>query len=99
MATKWQVILFDCDSHEAVDSLLRGLGRVATFSEGTAFYFYTQLPGQPEFKFDCELISGGLITSRTGDYFTFFGHLLDALTSRFGALEVGPEGSLPAPES
>ena len=92
----WQFFLFDCDSHEDLDNLLRGLASIATFREGTAFYFYSQLPGQPEFRFDCELVQGGLITSRTGDYFSFFGHFVDALTKRFGALEIGPDGALPA---
>jgi len=92
----WQIVLFDCDNHEDLDSLLRGLARVATFREGTAFYFYSQLPGQPEFQFDCELVSGGLITSGTGEYFSFLGHFIDALTSRFGTLEIGKDGALPA---
>ena len=92
----WQIILFDCDNHEDLDSLLRGLSSVATFREGTAFYFYSQLPGQPEFQFDCELITGGLITSREGEYFLFLGHFIDALTSRFGTLEIGKDGTLPA---
>lgn len=91
----WQIILFDCDNHEDLDSLLRGLASFATFQEGTAFYFYSQLPGDPEFQFDCELISGGLITERKGDYFTFLGRFIDALTSRFGTLEIGKDGALP----
>ena len=91
----WQVILFDCDNQEDLDSHLRGLSSVATFRDGTAFYFYSQLPGQPEFEFDCELIQGGLITSRKGEYFSFLGHFIDALTSRFGTLEIGKDGALP----
>jgi len=94
----WQIILFNCDNDQDLDSLLRGLSSFATFRDGTAFYFYSQLPGQPEFQFDCELITGGLITSRKGNYFSFFGHFIDALTSRFGALEIGPDGALPAPD-
>jgi len=91
----WQIILFDCDNHEDLDSLLRGLSSIATFRDGTAFYFYSQLPGQPEFELDCELIQGGLITSRKGEYFSFFGHFIDALTSRFGTLEIGRNSTLP----
>jgi hypothetical protein len=92
----WQVILFDCDNDDDLDSLLRGLSSFATFRDGTAFYFYSQLPDQPEFEFDCELIQGGLITSRKGEYFSFLGHFIDALTSRFGTLEIGKDGALPA---
>jgi len=97
MSTKWQFVLFDCDDHEALHRLLLGLASVATLREGTAFYFYSQLPGQPEFQFDCELVSGGLITSRTGEYFFFLGHFIDALTSRFGTLELGKDGAIPGP--
>jgi hypothetical protein len=93
----WQIVLFECDSHEDLDSLLRGLVAVATFREETAFYFYSQLPGQPEFQFDCELIEGGLITSREGEYFPFLGYFIDALTRRFGSLEIGKDGALPGP--
>lgn len=92
----WQVILFDCDNHDDLERVLRGLSSVAELREGTAFYFFSQLPGHPEFEFDCELISGGLITSRKGDYFTFLGHLIDALTTRFGSLEIGRDGALPS---
>jgi len=91
----WQIVLFNCDSDTDLDALLRKLEAIATFREGTGFYFFSQLPGQPEFQFDCELIQGGLITSRKGDYFSFLGHLIDALTSRFGALEIGKDGALP----
>ena len=94
-ATMWQLVLFDCDNHEDLDALLRGLASVATFREGTAFYFYSQLPGQPAFQFDCELVQGGLITSRKEAYFSFFGHFIDALTSRFGTVEIVKDGSLP----
>ncbi len=99
MATKWQFVLFDCDDHEDLHHDLLGLASVATLREGTAFYFYTQLRGQPEFQFDCELVAGGLITSRSGEYFSFLGHFVDALTSRFGTLEIGKDGAIPGPET
>ena len=95
----WQFILFECDDVAELDGVLRGLASFATLEEGTAFYFYSELPGQPAFKFECELVTGGLITSRNGDYYWFLGHFVDALTSRFGALEIGPDGALPAPSA
>lgn len=91
----WQVILFEYGEYEELEAVLRSLSKVATFREGTAFYFYSQLPGQPEFRFDCEPITGGLITSLKGDYFSFFGYFIDALISRFGTLEIGRNGALP----
>lgn len=94
-AAMWQVILFDCSDADELDRILRSLSAFAAFREGTAFYFYSQLPGQPEFDVDCELITGGLITSRKGAYQFFLGHLIDALTSKFGKLELLKNGALP----
>lgn len=91
----WQVILFDCNSAGELDELLRGLSCFAEFRDGTAFYFYSQRPGEPEFDFDCELVTGGLITTRKGAYHLFFGQLIDALTLKFGKLELFSEGDLP----
>ncbi|ATQ73395.1 hypothetical protein CR152_01875 [Massilia violaceinigra] len=91
----WQVILFNCNDADELDGLLRGLSSIAAFRDGSAFYFYSHLPGQPEFDVDCELITGGLITTRKGAYHLFFGHLIDALTSKFGKLELFKDGELP----
>jgi hypothetical protein len=95
----WQVILFECDDTGDLDGLLRDLSSYATFRDGTAFYFYSQLPGQPEFAVDCELIDGGLITDRRGAFRLFFGHLIDALTSKFGKLSLFKDGELPTFQS
>ena len=91
----WQWILFDCSSDDDLASVLRGLSSVATLKEGTGFFFFSQLPGEPEFKLDCEVIEGGLITSREGAYCPFFGRFIDALTSKFGTLEIGRDGAIP----
>jgi hypothetical protein len=91
-----QFMLFECEVEE-LDAVLKGLASFATLKEGTAFYFYSELPGRPAFTFDCELISGGLITSRSGDCHSFLGRVVEALTSKFGALEIGPDGALPVP--
>jgi hypothetical protein len=91
----WQVVLFNYESPEELDRTLRGLSSFATCGAESAFYFFSQRLGEPEFQFDCELISGGLITSREGEYFSFLGRFIDALTFRFGALELGPDGALP----
>jgi hypothetical protein len=94
----WQVLLFECSDPEDLDRTLRGLASFATFRAESGFYFYSQRSGEPEFQFDCELINGGLITDREGDYFSFLGHFIDALTVQFGALELGPDGALPRRE-
>ena len=88
-----QLFLFSAVCRD-LESALRSLSGVAELREESGFYFFRQLPGQPEFQFDCELVSGGLMTERKGDYFAFLGRFVDALTSRFGAVEIGPEGAL-----
>lgn len=91
----WQVILFECTDTNELDNVLRDLSSLAGFRDGTAFYFYSHLPGQAAFDVDCELITGGLITTRKGAYHLFFGHLIDALTCKFGKLELLKRGELP----
>ena len=88
-----QLFLFSADGRE-LEAVLRSLSVRAALREEAGFYFFREVPGQPGFQFDCELVSGGLITQRKGDYFAFLGHFVDLLTSRFGALEIGPEGTL-----
>lgn len=88
-----QAIRFQYDAADEVRLFLSGFSNVATVKEGSDFYYYSQLPGQTAFKFDCEFVNGGFFTSREGEYFMFFGCFLDALTHRFGAIEMGPEGA------
>ncbi|RYG12919.1 MAG: hypothetical protein EON92_06980, partial [Burkholderiales bacterium] len=83
----WQVILFGSENENEVDQTLRSLSGVANCHAESAFYFFSQREGEPEFKFDCEIITGGLITDREGEYFAFLGHFVDTLTRRFGVLE------------
>jgi hypothetical protein len=89
-----QVFLFHYENSEELDRTLRGLSSVATLRAESSFYCFSQCSGESEFRFDCELVSGGLITTREGEYFSFLGHLIDALTMQFGALELGPDGAL-----
>lgn len=42
----------------------------------------------PKFTFDCVIMPFGLRTDRAGDYFTFLGRFIEALTGEFGTIEV-----------
>ena len=68
---------------------LRGMSSIAALEErAESFLVFSQLPGDPEFTFDCELTASGLRSERAGAYFTFFGMFLEALTGQFGAVTV-----------
>ena len=54
----WQVLLFDCENPAELDQVLQGLSSFATCRAESGFYWFSQRPGEPEFQFDCELISG-----------------------------------------
>ena len=42
----------------------------------------------PTFTFDCVIMPFGLRTDRAGDYFTFLGQFIEALTGKFVTVEV-----------
>jgi hypothetical protein len=90
-----QSMLFQYDSAEDVREFLRTFSEIAIVKEGPDLYFYTQLPGHSPFQFDCEFVDSGFVTTREGEYFLFFGRFVDALTSRFGEIVLGPENAFP----
>ena len=90
-----QVVLFNYDSSKIVQECLLQLKQYAKLEESSAFWFFSEIEGNPKFNFDCEVIEGGIITERKGEYATFLGHFIDHLTKIFGKLELGPEGNFP----
>ncbi len=88
-------MLFQYDSDEEVRAFLRSFSEIATVKEGPDLYFYSQLPGQCPFQFDCEFVTSGFVTTREGDYSFFLGRFIDALTFRFGEIVLGPENAFP----
>lgn len=61
----------------------------AVLDDRGEFFIFSQLPGQPPFTFDCELIPEGIRSNRAGEYFWFLGFFIEALTGRFGTMKVG----------
>ena len=82
-----QTFQFKADSPEVVRCFLRSLAPLASLDErAPEFFVFTHADGEPEFTFDCELTSQGIISERAGEYFGFLGRFVEALTSHFGAV-------------
>ncbi len=79
---------FNLTSPEEVREFLRGLVEVAALQERGDFFVFSRLPGEAPFTFDCELVPEGLNSERAGEYFTFLGLFVEALTGRFGRVEI-----------
>jgi hypothetical protein len=84
-----QAFRFRHGSPDEVRSFLRSLASSASIEEkAQGFFVFSERPGKPLFTFDCELTSEGLQSERAGEYFAFLGVFVEALTGRFGAVEV-----------
>ena len=78
---------FSSTSPEAVLEVLRGFSEVANLHERSGFVVFSQRDGA-EFSFDCELVDGGIVSERAGEYFPFLGMFVEALTGAFGVVTV-----------
>ena len=83
-----QRFTFQYASEAEVCGFLRGLASSATLQERPGFFVFTEQGNEPTFSFDCEVTAEGLLSERAGEYFAFLGVFVEALTGRFGAVEV-----------
>ena len=83
-----QTFRFKFSAEEDVRSFLRTLSQSAVVDDRTDFFVFSQLPGQPDFTFDCELVPEGLHSERGGNYLEFLGLFIEAITGQFGCVEV-----------
>ena len=83
-----QSFRFQFQSEDEVRSFLRSFSQGAVVTESANFFVFSQLSGNPEFTFDCELVANGLNCDRAGNYFPFLGEFVEAITSHFGQVEV-----------
>lgn len=81
-----QTFKFSATAAETTE-FLRGLNYAARVDDRGDFFVFSALSG-PEFEFDCGFVPGGLLSNRSGDYFHFLGTFVEALTGRFGKVEV-----------
>jgi hypothetical protein len=83
-----QAFRFEHESADEVRDFLRTLSGLAVVDDRGEFFVFSQLPGQPSFTFDCELVPEGIHSERGGEYFPFLGLFVETLTGKFGAVEV-----------
>jgi hypothetical protein len=70
-----------------VQTFLRSLSEDVNVEERDEFFVFTSLVGE-SFTFDCEILPNGLLSDRDGNYFNFFGVFIEALTGKFGSVEI-----------
>lgn len=84
-----QSFLFE---HASTDDVCAFLGELAALavleSRDEHFFLFSQQPGEAPFSFECEIVAGGIHSSRAGDYFAFLGAFVEALTGAFGRVAV-----------
>lgn len=84
-----QSFRFKHESAEDVREFLRRqFADVAVSEDRADFFVFSQLPGEPPFTFDCELVAEGIRSERAGKYFAFLGVFVEALSGRFGPVEI-----------
>ena len=83
-----QSFRFKRQSPEEVRAFLRELSDVAALDDRGDFFVFSQRPGTEPFTFDCELVADGINSERAGEYFTFLGLFVEALTGKFGRVQV-----------
>jgi len=81
-----QTFQFDGDRADVVD-FLRSLSTAANVDDRGDFFVFSNRSGD-SFRFDCAIVPGGLLSDRAGDYFWFLGLFVEALTGRFGKVEI-----------
>ncbi len=78
---------FTYRSPSQVEEFLHTFDNVANVDDRGEFFGFTAKAG-PRFTFDCVITPFGLRTDRAGEYFTFLGQFIEALTAKFGRVEV-----------
>lgn len=79
---------FKCESHSRVQDFLRSqFDDVANVDDRGDLFVFTTKDG-PEFKFACTIMPFGIRSDRAGEYFTFLGMFIEALTGEFSTVEV-----------
>jgi len=61
---------------------------VPSLTTEQTYSVFSQLPGQPSFTFDCELVPEGLHSEIGGNYREFLGLFIKAITGQLGCVEV-----------
>ncbi len=79
---------FKYESSSLLQDFLRAqFDNVANVDDRGDFFVFTSKDG-PKFTFDCVIMPFGLRGYRAGEYFTFLGQFIEALTGKFGTVEM-----------
>lgn len=79
---------FKYESRAQVQDFLRAqFDNVANVDDRGDFFVFTSKDGS-KFTFDCVIMPFGLRSQRAGEYFTFLGQFIEALTGKFVTIEV-----------
>lgn len=70
-----------------VRTFLRSLSKDVNVEDKGEFFVFTPISGDA-FTFDCEVLPSGLLSDRGGNYFTFLGKFIEALTGQFGPVQI-----------
>ena len=70
-----------------VRAFLCSLSEDVNVEDKGEFFVFTPLAGE-SFTFDCEILPTGLLSDRGGNYFSFLGLFIEALTGKFGPVEI-----------
>ena len=81
-----QTFWFSAQSETLVEDCLRSLDSVADLDEERETFLFTSKAGDPAFRCKCVIVQGGIEVDRSGNYFGFLGHFVDALASEFGKI-------------
>ncbi len=82
-----QIFCFSAQSETLVEDCLRSLNSVANLDEERETFLFTSKAGEPAFQCKCVIVQGGIEVDRSGHYFGFLGHFVDALAREFGKIE------------
>lgn len=85
-----QVFRFQYQAKDDIRSFLRSFSLNAKVfeSQDQNFFVFSQLPGNPEFTIDFEIVAEGFYSERAGEYFHILGVFIEAITSNFGVVEI-----------
>jgi hypothetical protein len=83
-----QTFWFSAQSETLVEDCLRSLDSVAGLDEERETFLFTSKAGEPAFRCKCVIVQGGIEVDRSGNYFDFLGHLVEALANEFGKITI-----------
>jgi len=83
-----QTFRFQHGTKDDVRAFLHSFSHAVDVEDRQDFFVLTSRGDAETFSMDFELVPEGLKSNRAGEYFWFLGVFVEALTGRFGAVEI-----------